>query len=212
MSQRARGDDSSYSWDQSIRRFRGPDGKIVSQTKIRGMKGKIVAAHEREAETMIRKVYAGELHVDSFVLQMRARLKTMHLTEYMLGRGGRHMMRASDRGRVGGILSREYRYLNRLAQGVRDGTISEAAAVQRAQLYIQSGAGTYERGYMVAWDVDMPELPPQHPRCGCSVTYEEHGRGADREVWAFWRTGSNPCPVCIEKRDAYSPKKFSRPI
>lgn len=212
MPTRARGDDSAYTWDVKLRRFRDPEGKIVSQTKVRSLKGKIVDSHQREARELVRRVYAGDLHVDQFVVQMRARIKQVHLTEYMLGRGGRNVMTASDRGRVGGILSREYRYLQRFANDVRDGKLSEAAAMNRIDLYIDAGAGTYERGYMIAWDVDMPELPPRHPNCACSVTYEEHGRGAEREVWAYWRTGANPCPDCVDKRDLYNPIKFSRPV
>lgn len=154
-----------WEFDQRARRFRGPDGRFVSQATMVRTRDTIVAYHENLAVELTDRWLAGDLRPEQYVLQMRALIKTTTLQEYMLGRGGRLMMTQEDRGRVGGVLTREYRYLNRLVAQYQEGEISAEAARARAPLYIDTARGMYERGRLRAWDVRGVDVPPLHANC-----------------------------------------------
>lgn len=203
--------DGGYSWDRSARRFRDPSGKFISQTRIKGMRNQIVRTEQERARSLMQRFIDGNMTTEQFVRAFRALVKQTTVMEYMLGRGGRHVMTQADHGRIGRMLRDQYRYINRLAADIEKG-LSPEAALNRAGMYIDQSRAAYERGQLAAWDITIPDRPPLHVNCQCSLSISEHGKGDEREVWIFWRVNSsNPCAACLDMQAEYNPHRIAKP-
>jgi hypothetical protein len=123
----------------------------------------------------------------------------------MMGRGGKQMMTPADRGRVGGLLRAQYSYLDAFVGEVANGTMSPDAIRNRTPLYAETTRGAYDRGHASAWEVDLPEHPPKHPRCRCRWKIEE--KQSREETHASWMTdrSGGACQYCLDAADDYNP-------
>lgn len=202
-----------WTWDMRARRYRSDDGSVVSMQTIKVVRRRSADAQKDSARSVLASFQGGGMTADGFVREIRAILKTTTLFQYLLGRGGVAMMLASDRGRVGGLLRGQYRYLNEFAGQLRDGSVTGPQAEARMDLYLDSARAAFERGQGAAWGVSLPRHPPAHPRCACSWSLEMVGRGADRVVRAYWRTNSErSCPECLALAAEYAPLEFPMPV
>lgn len=211
-----RSDQSGYSWDQKARRFRGPDGRFIGMNTIKAIKNRIIDHERGIAFRLVTRAIDGIIGVDRFVRDMRALTKRTTIQNYMLGRGGRHAMTATDRSRLGGLLKAQYRFLNRFAADLNNESVSKAQAKQRAMMYVESSRGAYDRGLAAAWNISLPAYPGQGTacltRCKCSWSISEHGSGKTREIRAYWRTNSaEPCETCESRRSEYNPYVTPQP-
>jgi hypothetical protein len=77
---------------------------------------------------------------------MRQEIKDEYIRQYLFGRGGRDQMTPADWGSIGGMLTEQYRFLDRFAEQIADGALSTAQIRARARMYINSAREAYERG------------------------------------------------------------------
>jgi hypothetical protein len=146
---------------------------------------------------------------------MRRQTKTAYINEYLLARGGRHNMVQSDWGRLGGLLKRQYEYINNFARDIDAGKVSGGQIRTRARMYVNGASGQirtrarmYVNGATQAFERAKAEshgLPrlSQYPgdgqtvcrsNCQCGLHYVEHDDRWD----VFWRLGvAEHCPDCI---------------
>lgn len=203
---------AQFEYDPKARRYRNTDsGQFVSMNTIRRMRDGIAATQANTLATIAQRAVVGELTGPAFVQAMRAEVKRTTLTQYMLGRGGRHAMTPADRGRVGALCKAQYAYLNGFAQDLMDGTLTEAQATARARLYAGASTGAFERGHAAAFSVTLPRYPGETScmaRCRCKWTITEY---ADR-VEAIWRLdpASEHCDDCVGAAAEYAPYTIER--
>lgn len=203
--------DGGYSWSRDARRFRGPDGRFVSQTTIKATKNHIVNVERGKASALANNLINGSNSADQFVRLMRALVKRTSTMEYMLGRGGQNIMTQADYGRLGSMLKQEYKYINKLAQDIENG-LDPDQAKRRAEMYVDNTRSAYERGQLSAWNITIDEHPPLHPNCLCSLAISQHGSGDTREIRVYWRVNSaHPCSICLDLRAKYSPLRIPDP-
>lgn len=156
---------------------------------------------------------SGDMRTGQWVLGMREQIRRSYISEYLLAKGGRENMTQEDWGRLGGLLQNQYRYLNRFAQDINAGTMSEAQIAQRSQLYIKSARQAYERGQVAG--LGMPALPayPGDGSTVCLTNCQCHWEitQAEEEWLAYWTLGAaEHCPDCMERAQNWAPYRLPR--
>lgn len=151
-----------------------------------------MAAHQEAMattlETLTRQLFAGDMTVADWQAAVALEIKNASLAQSMFAVGGADNMAAAEFGRVGQMLREQYGYLDKFAQGVADGSITEGQAVVRVGMY----ADSTEAAYWDAWranqesNPDIANLPllEQSPRdgntqcltnCRCQLVPNEYG-------------------------------------
>jgi hypothetical protein len=98
-------------------------------------------------ETLTHQMYAGEMSIAEWQAAVALELKNASLAQAMFASGGAEGMGAAEFGRVGQMLREQFGFLDKFAQGVADGTVTEGQAVTRIDMY---GDAT-EQAYWDAW-------------------------------------------------------------
>jgi hypothetical protein len=114
-------------------------------------------------------LFAGALELDEWQAAVATTLKLAHLAQAVFARGGRANMGPEEFGRVGGHLADEFRHLMRFAEGIQNGSVTEAQALYRIRMYANATQQSYLREWAIqrrnpAWD-GLPRLN-QVPRDG----------------------------------------------
>jgi hypothetical protein len=197
-------------WDTTSRRYRNVDtGRWLSHKTITTMRNDLAAAQRDWADTAASALVRGDWTVRRWELEIRERLKTIYLSEYMLGRGGKNAMTQADYGRVGNLLKTQYDFLRGFALDIQDGQLSEAQIAARTQMYHESSIQAFERGKAVAYDAELilPAYPgdgrtPCRARCKCRWSIRE-----TKTAWkATWlRSKAESCTGCITRSQIYNP-------
>lgn len=200
----------NWVFNVATRKYRNLDtGRTVSSTSLNKVRNDMAQAFSDRAAGLAGKLSAGDITVADFTKQMRGNLKDATLAEYMLGRGGRQMMKPpADRGRVGGLLRAQYRHLDAFARAIVDDGLSERQIANRARMYAESSRGAFERGQAAAWNVTLPTYPGEQTclsRCKCRWKIVE--KKAAGEVHATWvrNAGRESCDDCIGNEGRYAP-------
>jgi len=87
----------------------------------------------------------GRLSVQSWQQQMRQEIKREYIRQYLAGKGGIDQMTARDWGSIGGAIADQYRYLDRFAQEIADGKLTEGQIRMRSGMYVNSAREAFER-------------------------------------------------------------------
>lgn len=171
----------SHRWlDAGSRRF-------VSQNNITGELDRLKEASSRTLEQLTRQLYGGRISLQQWELAVAAELKDAHLANAMFARGGQSAMNSQALGRVGGNLADEFRWLQKFAEGIADGRVSEASAINRIGNYGRACEQAYTREWALQrrraeWR-SLPRLN-QVPRdgktqckggCNCEITEHDDG-------------------------------------
>lgn len=117
-------------------------------------------------ESLTRQLYSGSISIQNWQIGVTGELKDAHLAQSMYAVGGRHNMTSVEFGRVGGVLADEYRHLQVFAEGIANGTVSEAQALARIKQYGKATQQSYWREFAQASDsmVNWVLHPAEH--CG----------------------------------------------
>ena len=138
---------------------------------------------------------------------MRATVKDAYIASYLAGKGGRNNMQPSDWGRVGGLLSNQYRYLNRFSSDIFDNELSEAQIAARARLYIASSTQAFERAKAADRSISLPAYPGDGTsecmaNCKCDWSIIEFD---DRWEASWMLSQAEHCDTCISRSTLWSP-------
>jgi len=203
-------------WDQGKRVFQRRRGEQVDRTvaptetvRDRHINQKI----ERDIAGLAADMAAGEMSTSSWVFGMRGEIKKTYINQYLLAKGGRQNMTQADWGRLGGMLKNQYGYLDKFAQDINAGKMTEAQIKARSQLYINSGRQAYERGRVAA--LGMPSLPayPGDGSTQCLTNCQCHWEitEAETEWLAYWTLGAaEHCPDCVQRAQDWAPYRMPR--
>lgn len=139
-------DQSSWSYDPISGRYRGTNGRFLSQSAVEALvDGRInrLSADLRRYTNMLSR---GDLTLDQWQATIRQRLKLTHIQAAVIGNGGKERMGPADWGRIGQRIRAEYRYLQAFAADILAGRVSTPMAFARIGLYAESVRGTYWEG------------------------------------------------------------------
>jgi len=150
----------AFRWDINARRYRDAEsGKFISEAKVRAARQDIIDRSTVLVDALSAQLDAGEIDVETWTLRMREVIKTTTIAQYVLGRGGRNVMKASDWGRIGYRLREQYGFLQRFAEQVDVGQLSPAQIADRARMYVDGTWSVFDRGKGAAWDIRLPAHP-----------------------------------------------------
>jgi hypothetical protein len=145
---------------------------VIADNFVRNMENYMV-----ELTNRLRR---GEITLAQWQSQQMAALKSLHLIMISLSQGGWQQMAPADYGRAGGILTREYRFLQDLATQISAEQVRlDGNIVRRTRLFARAGRNTYFRGIRDAaikrgFDLERSILmPAEH----CNQCVEEDLKG-----------------------------------
>lgn len=141
------------------------------------------------------------LTVGDWQTMMRQSLKESYIQQYVSARGGLDMMTQADWGSIGGMLREQYRYLDRFAEDIANGRLTEAQIAARARMYFESAREAHERALERAMrEADMQEvrwvLNPRAENCQRCEEFSEMGWQRVRDDpfgGALPGSGDTPC-------------------
>lgn len=125
----------TFTYDINTARFRTRDGRFISAAEAKRRIEKKVTALEKQFRQTAKLFNNGKITLAEFQMRMAARVKSSVVSTAAIGRGGRKQMNQSDWGKVGVHIREQNKYLNRLARGIENGTISANQLEYRASLY-----------------------------------------------------------------------------
>lgn len=174
-------DQSSWRYDPVSGRYRGSNGRFLSQSAVEAL----VDGRINKLGTLLRRLTnmlsSGDITLVQWQESVREALKLAHVQAAIIGNGGRDTMQASDWGRVGQRLRAEYRYLEGFARDLLAGSISTPMALARIGMYAQAVRGSYWEGTTIrqekqGYSLMRRILDPQANHCDDCLRYA--GRGA----------------------------------
>ena len=173
-------DQSSWRYDPVGGRYRGSNGRFLSQSAVEAL----VDGRINKLGTLLRRLTnmlsSGDITLVQWQESVREALKLAHVQAAIIGNGGRDTMQASDWGRIGQRLRAEYRYLEGFARDLLAGSISTPRALARIGMYAQSVRGSYWEGSTIrqerqGYSLMRRILDPQAKHCEDCVRFAARG-------------------------------------
>ena len=173
-------DESSWRYDPVTGRYRGSNGRFLSQSAVEAL----VDGRINKLGTLLRRLTNmlsnGDITLVQWQESVREALKLAHVQAAIIGNGGRDNMQASDWGRIGQRLRAEYRYLEGFARDLLAGSISTPMAIARIGMYSQAVRGSYWEGSAIrqerqGYSLMRRILDPQAKHCDDCVNFAARG-------------------------------------
>lgn len=139
-------DESSWSYSPISGRYRGLNGRFLSQSAVEALVDGRISRLGRELRRFTNMLSGGDITLDQWQQSVREALKLSHAQAAIIGNGGRDSMGPAEWGRVGQRLRGEYRYLETFARDLLAGSVSTPMALARIGMYAESVRGSYWEG------------------------------------------------------------------
>jgi hypothetical protein len=205
-------------WDPDARQYRESDsGRTLSERELRTLREQFLRQITDTTLTLTGRLANREITVQEWEIEMRRIVKESFGSAYMLSRGGRNAMQSEDWGRVGGLVGRQYRYLNEYAQQIAAESVTRNRALSRGQLYVQAATQSYNRGRLATYG-EMPRLERVPgdgstvciTNCRCELQIDETDKGWD----VYWLDlgDERECSDCRGLATSWAPLQLARPI
>ena len=184
-------------------------GTFVSGKRLRAVRDDWIASKRPIADNLAARYKAGDITITDWIMETRAELKSAHIAQYVLARGGLGNMTQADYGRIGAKLREQYGFLNDFAAKIIDNPQwSEAYIAARSQMYFEASGTSFEIGNQVSRGV---LVLPQHPGDGrtqclsnCKCYWDIRVQGANWEcTWTL--SPAEHCPDCLENAAKWAP-------
>lgn len=225
----------TWYWDKEAFDYTDDDGGQMGREKLLAFGRTSLQASTDKVDLLAARVADGLITADAWHKEMRDELKGEYIRQYLLGRGGRNQMTQVDWGSVGGSLAEQYRWLNRFADQVAGGNLTEGQIkvrsladlagivgerpfqdVRRAAMYVNSAREAFFRAQSRARGFepsDLPYMPADGAticltRCNCSWDYVPVYVDGVLVGWdCYWRLGGNPqhCDSCSGRASESAP-------
>ena len=166
---------AKHSFDDRSGRYRNnKTGKFVPQKTIARALDYQIKKSAASMQSVTRNLMDKKIGVAEWRGQMVKHIKTIHIAQYAAGQGGWGRMTQADYGRIGGILKKQYSYLNGFANDLQANP-PDGRALVRAGLYASAANATY----------------------AASQKMERHEAGMSKERRVL-DNGAENCTDCIE--------------
>ena len=210
-----------WKWNSEARRYYNDEtGQFMPRDTVLGYVQGSLDATASVTDTLATLAGEGRLSPADWRHLMREEIKREYIRQYVLGIGGREQMGFEDWGRVGGMLTDQYRYLEGFYNEILTGQLSEAQISARAQMYITSARESYERANAQAWGAPpLPAYPGDGStacltNCNCSWRIDSAEAEEGRLAWVcYWQLGvvkTDHCSDCVERALTWAPLILER--
>jgi hypothetical protein len=192
-----------------IYRYRDEKGRFAATSTIQEWSKISMQAAAANMRPLATDLAEQSLSLGSWQKTMRANIKTQFTQQYLLGIGGRNQMTPSDWGSLGGLLAKQYNYLDLFASQIANGELSENQIGARSEMYMLAARSAFERASAKVRGIPLDAIPvfPTEDclgltNCGCNWVYNRHG-----DEWhATWTLGdTDHCDVCISHASQWNP-------
>lgn len=169
-----------FRWSPKAGRYVKANGRFLSKAEVRAGIDAALAKEGAKAVRLSQELRNGTISLGQWRSEMREMVKTVHVYNGAIAKGGFAQMTKADYGRVGQIVRREYGFLEKFAEGISNGTVPlDGRLEQRAIQYAEAGRGTYhqiERTVMMEAGYTR-EFNILHPAEHCGGCLAETARG-----------------------------------
>lgn len=141
--------DAEWSYDPISGRYRGANGRFLSQKAIEALIDGRIGKLERQLKDFTQRLIDGSITVDQWQGSVREALKPAHIQATMVGAGGKAALSQADYGRIGQKLRSEYAYLQKFASSLLANGLSAPMALARIGLYAESIRGSFWEGVSI---------------------------------------------------------------
>lgn len=134
-------------WNAGAARYQWRNGRAVflARDTVLDYVQETIRQTGNATDVLAQLVSDGMLSPGDWRAMMRQYIKDEYIRQGVLGRGGRAQMAAEDWGSIGGMLKREYRYLDAFTDEVATGELSEAQIRVRSAMYINGAREAFDR-------------------------------------------------------------------
>jgi hypothetical protein len=207
----------TWQWSQSARRYKDSEtGRFMSRDRIQEFVDASLAAGRQVSDVLATMVSDGSITPEAWNNGMRQEIKDEYIRQYILGRGGRDQMDASDWGSVGGSIRDQYKFLEGFLAEIEGEQLSEAQIRARAAMYIESAREAFEKGNAKSVGVPVDQLPAVPgdgstvclTNCRCRWDYRPIVEDGEVIGWnCFWilNPGAEHCTTCQDRAAEWSP-------
>ncbi|MCB0039470.1 MAG: hypothetical protein KDI56_02075 [Xanthomonadales bacterium] len=202
-----------WQYDPRSRRYRDlRTGRYIGPDDLRELRDRFADALKQETDRLAQRLFDREITIQVWTLEMRRLIKNSFIAQYAAAVGGTQNMTAADYGRIGAMLSSQntgqYWYLQRFAEAIAEGRLSEAQIRARAALYMGASVQAFERGKAASFgDLRLPALPGDGSticltNCRCEWLISE----TTTAWYCTWSLGAaEHCPDCLERAKMWQP-------
>ena len=133
-----------FQWRERVAQFwNATVGRLVPRLAVDRVADVVIDASQ--AQEWARLAANGDMDVAAWHQAMREEIRRNVIEQYLAGRGGTGPMTAREYGSCGGMIADQYRFLDRFAEQLARGEVSEGQAANRARMYINSAREARER-------------------------------------------------------------------
>jgi hypothetical protein len=210
-----------WRWNQQARRYyvtaEGAQalghkpGTFVSQSQMVTLRDSFINEQKQRTNSWAAELANGRITVQQWTLLMRDEIKNNHIAQYLLAHGGRDTMTPADWGRLGQTIRQQYQYLQKFAEDIASGNLTEGQIAARARMYVESSSQSFGQGHQAA--MGAPELPQQpgdgktQCRSNCKCYWDI--RELEYQWDCYWRLNpAEHCPDCLENAVRWNPLTF----
>lgn len=206
--------DPRYVFDAIKRRIRDSAiGRFITRRQMARLRDDAAATAGQQMRDLVAKAARGELPAETFRTEFKTLVRNVNGAQYLLGRGSVHAMSGKDFSTLTDLIRHQHSYADGFADVI--GTLSEAQAMVRADMYADAGIYAFERGQASAWGIEshLPGYPGDGTcfgltRCRCRWVMRE----TETEIEATWTLGAaDACPVCVGRSQSWAPVRVPKP-
>lgn len=138
--------DAEWSYDPISGRYRGANGRFLSQKAIEALIDGRVMKLDKQLKDFTKRLIDGSITIDQWQGSVREALKPAHIQATMVGAGGKAALSQADYGRIGQRLRGEYAYLQKFASSLLADRLSAPMALARVALYAENVRSSFWEG------------------------------------------------------------------
>lgn len=140
-----------YEFNDRLGRYRDTETKVMVSRATVLLETEMEEARLKvRLQGLTRRMLGGSLSVSEWQKEFAQTIKESHLRMSALGAGGKDRLNNAHFGSVGGLLRKEYRYLDNFAKGIQNGEFSEKYILARAGLYAASTRKSFFKGEQIS--------------------------------------------------------------
>lgn len=197
-------------FNQDAKRYRNPEsGKSVNPRQAVALRDDFISFVSFDPPSSSELLAKGDITIQEWELSMRKRIKQSYLDEFTLGKGGRNNLTTANLDDVGNLLKKQFDFLHRFAEQIKNGELSEAQIQNRSNQYINSSTQAYELGKTASFG--MPNLP-QYPadgsqicRSNCKCRWEIQENEEDWQATWVLDPAAEHCETCEGNTQRWNP-------
>ena len=142
-----------WSFDATIGRYRDKrTGRFLSKKEALDLTEASVGRAGQILDGLTESLTMGAMSLQDWQREVAKLLKTVHLAQFILGKGGAANTFPADYLVVARTLKSEYQYLDKFAADIASGRLSAAQIKARARLYVNKTRTSYWMGDAMAQD------------------------------------------------------------